>query len=161
MYPYSNKASSVLEVLLSELNKEQIDFHTSTRVAAVRSCGEGYEIDVDEVLAVSHQGKGTSAQAVRCCAPRKARIKTARVVLALQKFLLFFGSPSLAPLGQFFQRGFLLKASMEFVLKHESLFLREIIPKRARFFSVDMVFRALWCLMHRVLSYQVMKSFSI
>lgn len=73
LYPYSNKASSVLEVLLSELNKEQIDFHTSTRVAVVRSCGEGYEIDVDEVLAASYQGKGTSAQAAQCCAPRKAQ----------------------------------------------------------------------------------------
>lgn len=118
LYPYSNKASSVLEVLLSELNKEQIDFHTSTRVAVIRSCGEGYEIDVDEVLAASHQGKGTSAQAVRCCAPRKARIKTARVVLAagggFGKDLLqycapeipfIFWEPILGPLRAVFPKG--------------------------------------------------------
>lgn len=97
LYPFSNKASSVLEVLLSALRQFDVDLRVCVGVDAVNSSADGFELSLSQVplLQSGHAGSASSFVGAACeqgsrrkadpddpsCA-QHAQIQATRVALA-------------------------------------------------------------------------------
>lgn len=97
LYPYSNKASSVLEVLLSALRRFGVDLRACVGVDAIGSAADGYDLFLSQVSLSQHgqtkrvssggsTGRGNSGSpevaASDSPCPQRARIRAARVAFA-------------------------------------------------------------------------------
>lgn len=94
LYPFSNKASSVLEVLVSALQKLNIDLRVCVNVDAVGSVRDGFDLSLSQVVPQSSQARSGSSCAgaarVRGArnvdadspCPQRAHIRATRVAFA-------------------------------------------------------------------------------
>ncbi len=119
LYPFSNKAASVLEVLTAALPANAVDLHTCVRALAVRRAGSGFEVQLEEALSSAPRG-GAAAQGGFAGdapgKPKRATVKAACVVVAtggasgnlisgMQDELLAPWAPTLGPLAAEFPEG--------------------------------------------------------
>ncbi len=95
LYPFSNKASSVLEVLVSALQKLNVDLRVCVNVDALGSVRDGFDLSLSQVLPQSGQtrsgssggvagsGKGgAQGAAADSLCPQRAHIQATRVAFA-------------------------------------------------------------------------------
>lgn len=78
LYPFSNKASSVLEVLTAALPTEAVEVHPCVQALEVERLGSGaFQVHLAEVASASTAGKGAMGTS-----PKQATVQAQRVVLA-------------------------------------------------------------------------------
>lgn len=78
LYPFSNKASSVLEVLTAAPPAEAAEVHPCVQARAVERLGGGaFQVHLEEVVSASAAGKGAAGGS-----PKQATVRARRVVLA-------------------------------------------------------------------------------
>ncbi len=95
LYPFSNKASSVLEVLVSALRKLNVDLRVCVNVDAVGSVRDGFDLSLSQVLPQSGQARsgslggvagsgkgGAQGDAANSPCPQCAHIRATRVAFA-------------------------------------------------------------------------------
>lgn len=85
LYPFSNKAASVLEVLMAALPAGAVDAHTCARACSIRRANGNFEVELEEVRApVAKKGMGTQNGFAEGSSsePKRATVEAAFVVVA-------------------------------------------------------------------------------